>query len=717
MKAGGERSGKQMTLKERMSLYVNKSPRRAVLAMILAMNLLLFVAGALVISALAPPSLRYRGFWPSVYYTVSMVLDPGNMALVVEDLSDASAAVIIACIVIIILGMIIFTGAIIGYVTNYISNFIEAADSGDRKLEISGHTIILNWNSRASEIVNDMLFSDEAEKVVVLVQNGKEAIEQEIRDRISDTLQREKEELEKRARKNGFGRMDSSDYVARYRTRNRLTYIVREGDTYSIQKLNDISIKKAKAVILLGQERGSEEACPAGIRDHSHDRGNSSLLKTLIQVAELTGLEDSWDNQKVIVEVEDPWTLQLVNRVIEHKESQGKSYIVPVSVDHILGQILSQFSIMPELNMVYDELFSNKGAAFYSEPTDYSKSNQSYIEDYFNEHRDAVPLTSFTGKSGKQFYYMAREASAIYKKRKAPAGHDPITVKLNKHFWLEKRNIIILGHNSKIHSIIDGFNAFRGEWNFRDPALIEHYGSAEILDIEIIDTKEHLEQFNYFSELPYVRYAVAADVYDREIILDAINQYIDHHEGDTSILVLSDDTDPRADQDAAVMTYLIYLRDIVRMRKEKDPDFDPESIDVIYEILNPKNYDIIRSYSADNVIISNRYVSKMVTQISEKEEMFEFYNDILTYDDEGEDHYSSKELYVKKAGRFFDEIPGPCTAAQLIRAVYDAAPDDNKVIVLGYVSPGARMVLFDGWQDETRVELTRRDKLIVFTKH
>ena len=70
------------------------------------------------------------------------------------------------------------------------------------------------------------------------------------------------------------------------------------------------------------------------------------------QESELTGLEDSWDNQKVIVEVEDPWTMQLVSRVIEHKESHGKSYIVPVSVDHILGQILSQFSIMPELNLV-----------------------------------------------------------------------------------------------------------------------------------------------------------------------------------------------------------------------------------------------------------------------------------------------------------------------------------------------------------------------------
>jgi isoleucyl-tRNA synthetase len=103
--------------------------------------------------------------------------------------------------------------------------------------------------------------------------------------------------------------------------------------------------------------------------------------------------------------------------------------------------------------------------------------------------------------------------------------------------------------------------------------------------------------------------------------------------------------------------------------------------------------------------------------IFKKEEMYEFYNDILTYDQEDSDVYTSKELYVKKAHRFFEEIPGPCTAAQLIRAVYEAAPDDNKTVVLGYVSPGAKMVLFDGWQDETRVELTERDKLIVFTKH
>ena len=53
----------------------------------------------------------------------------------------------------VLIGMITFTGAVIGYVTNYISNFIENSKSGARSLKVSRHTVILNWNSRASEIL------------------------------------------------------------------------------------------------------------------------------------------------------------------------------------------------------------------------------------------------------------------------------------------------------------------------------------------------------------------------------------------------------------------------------------------------------------------------------------------------------------------------------------------------------------------------------------
>ena len=64
---------------------------------------------------------------------------------------------------------------------------------------------------------------------------------------------------------------------------------------------------------------------------------------------------------------------------------------------------------------------------------------------------------------------------------------------------------------------------------------------------------------------------------------------------------------------------------------------------MIVEILNPKNYDVVHSYNIDNIVISNRYISKMVTQIRQKIELYEFYQDILTYDTADCQEYERKE--------------------------------------------------------------------------
>lgn len=704
-------------LQERISIATNKNPKRAVLTLILVLNLVLVFGGAVIISLLAPKSLQHRGFFSSVYYTINLILDPGNIGLVVEDIGEASVGCIIVCVAVIVLGMIIFTGSIIGYVTNYISDFIESANTGLRSLRISGHTVILNWNSRASEIVNDMLYSDEAEKVVILVSGGRELVEQEIRDRLADTLEKERAQLDEEAKSLGLTGALARSYVKERSTRNRLTIIVREGDVFSMQKLNDISIRLAKAIIILGKDgspasRGDADAAPSD----RYERGNSELIKTLIQVSELTGGENSWNNQKVIVEVEDDWTLYQVNRIIEHKENQGKSYIVAVSVDQLLGQILSQFSIMPELNMVYDELFSNKGASFYSSDFESGETDDEHILSYLDNHLRSIPLTSFRSKGGQHFFYMASDVRSVMSERKVP-DTSAVTVEINPDYWMEKRNIIILGHNSKLRSIIDGFNSFRQEWNFVREEDIDRYGTEEILDVEVIDTKENLEKMKMLSDVPYVRYVVSADVYDREIIETSINQFITSHEGNISILVLSDDTDGSREEDSDVMTYLIYLRDILHQRSERDPDFDSSRIDVVYEIQDPKNYDVIRSYSSRNVIISNRYISRMVTQISEKEEMFEFYNDILRYDEEISEGYESKELYIKRADQFYTKLPGPCSAADLIRATFIASPADNRSVLIGYMKPGMKMVLFKGDQSAISVELEPEDKLILLSNH
>ena len=147
-------------------------------------------------------------------------------------------------------------------------------------------------------------------------------------------------------------------------------------------------------------------------------------------------------------------------------------------------------------------------------------------------------------------------------------------------------------------------------------------------------------------------------------------------------------------------------------------------MDVIVESNDPKHNDIVRSYGVNNIVISNRYISKIISQIGEKEALFSFYKDILSYNDDALDKYVSKEIYSKKVSGVFNTLPKKCTAEELIKAIYEASSDPsipeeqrNPMIALGYVKPGGRMILFSGNQRKIEVELEERDKIILFSNH
>lgn len=694
-------------LREKISIFTVKQPSLTILLAIFVLNLILFAVAAIVISLLSPRSLSEHGFWASVFYTISMVLDAGCVQYVIADIGQASVALIIVCLVTVLIGMITFTGSIVGYVTNYIANFINSTKAGSRSVRVSGHTVILNWNSRASEIVNDLFYSDRKETVIILSGQNSAEIEAEISERLSTTF---KDELNS-ARKEcaSFPFLKRAVYMRKHRPRNNVTVIVREGETYSTKQLNDISISQAASIILLNKEYQNEVCQYANTeRRELLEKGNANTIKTLVQVAEMTSSESSADNQTIIVEVLDEWTAKLVERITAHKEKLAKCHIIPVYVNRVLGQILSQFSVMPELNTVYSELFSNKGAEFFFKVHRLEKELTEEIRQYMLTHTRALPLTIMETPTGSHAYYVA-ESSADCWQTSEPV-RPSMSVELNKDFYLLPRNIVIIGHNSKCQDIMNGFASFRGEHKLPD---------REILNITVIDDEKSLERLDYYKAFPYVTKTVAADVFDGELIKETIEKSIDSHDGDTSLLILSDDTTVTEDIDSAALTYLIYVQDIILSRQEKDPDFDRESIDVVVEILNPKNYDVVRNFSADNVVISNRYISKMVTQIGRKQALFEFFSDILTYDEEDAEVYVSKELYIKEADRFFAEgaIPSRCTARELIWGVYEASPVENKAIVLGYTSPGGKMTIFAGDQQDITVELTPKDKLIIYSNH
>lgn len=690
-------------IQEWLSIQIAKRPGRVVLISIFIFNVVFFLVSATVISQLSVRGTEKMPFIQAAFSTITMILDPGCVQFVVEDIGQMGVAVAIACLVIIFVGMVSFTGAVIGYITNTISAFIGEANAGSKVLKISNHVVILNWNTRASEIINDLLYCEKRQKVVVLVNGRKAEIEKEIFDRLSDTVEKENKEIRVKHGK-----------IAR-KFKNKVTIIVREGDVFSSKQLHDISLERARMIIILGSDVNNT-ICKYEHQDllEENNKGNSHTIKTLMQVADITGAEYSNDNQRIVVEITDEWTKQLVDKIIKCKQVEGKCNIIPVDINTILGQILSQFSLMPELNYAYKELFSNKGDTFYAKESPMI-SDTIFIPEYLKNHINAIPLTHMISSNGKSYAFFTSESEESINLVASYPQYN-YTVQLNRNYWIEKKTVIILGHNSRCKDIMEGFCNFRSEWNGKD--------ESEILQITVIDDQESLDRLNHYKEYPFVTNTVTASIYERDAICSAIEKVVSTNSEDTSILILSDDKALNKDIDANALANLVYVQDIINNHISNDKNFDKESIDVIVEIIDPKHHDIVNSYSVNNVVISNRYISKMITQIGEKEALFEFYKDMLTYDTDISGGYQSKEIYAKKISSFFDCVPKTCTAAELIRAVYFASVSESipsleryPTIALGYVKPGGRMVLFSGDQSKIKVELTEKDKLIVYSVH
>ena len=699
--------------KEWFSIRLAKNPGQIVLLSILFFNVVFFLLSAFIISRMSLTGTENLGFLEAAYYTISMILDAGCVSYVVADIGPENAAIALVCLIVVIIGMISFTGAVIGYITNYISNFIDHSNSGNFRLRISEHFVILNWNSRALEIVNDMLYSTSCRKVVILVNSGKENVERQINERIHETVKRENYKLLESLKDRPF--LSRKLIYNKNRFKNDLTIIVREGAVFSSKQLFDISVQKASAVVILGEEINTSECKYQNEAKLSrYGNGNALTIKTLMQVSDITSSAFSEDDQRIIVEVTDEWTWDLVQKIIRSKQVDGKCNIVPIRVNQILGELMAQFSLMPELNPVYNELLSNKGATFYNSMSG-TDDEYEFIRSSLSKNTHIVPLTVQSNKGRNYGYYMALNEHDISKT--SQKDNESVPVRINKDFWLEKKKIIILGHNSKCREIMNGFSSFISEWGYKDSDEL-------LLSIVVIDDEKSLEKMGYYKDYPFVIKTVAAELFEKELICDSINEFLKMNAEDVSVLILSDDLVPEEEIDAGMLANLVYVQDIINDKLDADPDFDVESIDVIAEINDPKHFDVVSSYSVKNVVISNRFISKMIAQLGEKEAIYDFFQDVLAYDSDCADGYQSKEIYIKKAADFFEELPGECTADRFIRGVFNASYDpqlppekQNVSMVLGYVKPGEAPVFFGGDQKDITVKLGPKDKIIVFSNH
>ena len=662
-------------IREWFSVALTNHTRAFIALMIVLLNVLfVFVGGVLLFYASRG---LYESIPDAIFGTVKMILDAGFMR---ETHNHNQTALSVA---IIIIGMIIFSGATMGYLVAFIFNLISEAESGHKRLHISNHIVILNWNIRASEILNELLYTRHKEQVVVLVNKDREAVQREIEARLSASLQTYRR-----------GSPICADEKKDARICNRPTVIVREGDIFSATELNDISLPLAKTVILLGRDTKNVR------EDNTRyaQQGNVLTVKTLIQIISTLSHSPFDIRPKVIVEVDDEWTEQLTTIVARRAarlpiDHMPEICIIPVF--RTLGEILTLFSIMPILNRVYSELFSNRGATFFTclipEGSEFS------LLKMLSTHPSALPLGCTQDMGLRSLVYMANEEASIWRTCAAmPKGQ---TVRLNPDYIIPYTNIIIIGHNSNYKAIQDSYDAFWNEW--RTP-------ENDPVHLCILDDEDHIglwENREYITKYP------THSIYDKETVINLLRHALEKHAQKQSILILSDDELPPEAYDSYVLTYLIYVRELVDSLPASE-----RAIDIVVEIMDPRHYYVVKSYSVDNIVISNRYVSRILLQCGEKEMLYQFYQDVLTYDDLSQ-CANSKEIYIKRAKDYYVGLPPRMTAAELVQSTFAASPPNNPNVLLGIVDTKGCIRLFSGDRRNTTVQLKEQDQVIVYSCH
>ena len=120
-----------------------------------------------------------------------------------------------------------------------------------------------------------------------------------------------------------------------------------------------------------------------------------------------------------------------------------------------------------------------------------------------------------------------------------------------------------------------------------------------------------------------------------------------------------------------------------------------------------------------DAVISNRFTGNIITQIGEKESIYDFYEDLLGFSSDRSGK-QNKKPQLKKVSSFFKETPPPCTAYDLVRAVFDASVASGSqkqypALVLGYIKANGETIVFSGDLTEINVSLEPEDKIVVYT--
>ena len=632
--------------------FKEKNIQKIILGLLILINISVVAVGFVVLFFL--PGSEDKNLADTIWESFKILFDPASVLAL-----RLSAIVRVIVAILVLVGIITFTGGSIGYVTNLITDSISNSRDGKGDVSINGGLLFLNWNERAMSIIidhyKDKNRKSEEDYIVILSKENKVLLEQEINRNISD--------------------YQGNAYV-KYNEGPRI--IVRSGDPESWNDLERVCWYKARAIYIFSP-RCTDEA-------------DYSVLKTYLALE--NAIEDRRMSQSrqmnpdedktfipVIIETESEY---LNDAIIDYdfgeNEEDYEHYYSTFTVNYpsLLGSIYGQIALMPELKNTIEDILSNSGSrirqfVFRDDPHSIEKD----LEDL----EFAIPLYDFDMDGINTRIFLSSDEDEEFTRNEGNVVDIPSQYTYKPDFSYDAHRILIIGVNSKVYYILDALIAHNKlEKNNKVKAVLVVTEDLEQEARAIIEDDDYKGLFDQDSLV----------IIDNWYNIDMYEEYIDQDLH--SMLVLSLDGTEEKDTDKNVFETWISFAG-----KAKEDKAYSEIIKnkVIFEIKNVNNCKFLDNKDGISVVVSNAFTSLFMDQISECEELFIILMDLLS-NDYADYEINHADLVSLRASKLFGDEEKRIykNKRDFIRSVFLST--HKKLIPIGIVRDNTTYIFTNG---------------------
>jgi len=530
-----------------------------------------------------------------VWIILMQLMDPGTVA------GAQGADMRIVGMVATLLGVVIFS-MLIAFITTQLEALIYTFRKGQSKVLESGHTIILGWDDRVTDIIKALINANESVKkagVVILAQHDKELMDDHILKQIPDSM--------------------------------TTKIVTRNGAPMSLTELKRINAMEAKSAIILA-------SCSDNAGEEEKESSDTRTMKTIMA---LIACQDGDSQVPIISEIFS----EEKRGMVQYFESD---HILSLDSWDILGKLMVQTSLTSGLEIVYNEMLSFDGCEVYFTQDEWEGK---LFYDLAFHYQDGVPLGIFKQdksllirppadtkmEKDDQILILAQDDSTIqFKKNPVIKGKDlPFTLRRSDKM---KKRILIIGWH-EISSILIREYADYLEDGSEIDVIMRHPSEKISSKISSFQLDHSNLQINLHEANPFN--------------LEELQSFRPYSY--QNVIILSQNevelSPEKIDSDTLMILFL--LRKIAKDTENKGHDTK-----VITQVLNSENQELITQTDVDDFIISNKLITMILAQLSEQPDIKKLYDDI--FQEEG------SEIYVKPATLYFDKLPISLSFADLM---------------------------------------------------